>query len=191
MAELRNFIPDHNRFKLAAPPQWWLQKLHDFDDSLVVVPSRQGCYYRLAQRRPLQLRENIVNDALFKESDTRMLASYSLVPVTTIIANPVWSEWMFKELEERAPWRQGGAEKVIKRIEEHELDKELKARRATSENLAYRAKDGWKSYQARTGQRTFVDSTRAFKSRPMSGGSPMADRRPRQSAPGPIVLTDM
>lgn len=191
MAELRNFIPDHNRFKLAAPPQWWLQKLHDFDDSLVVVPSRQGCYYRLAQRRRLQLRENIVNDTLFKESDTRMLASYSLVPVTTIIANPVWSEWMFKELEERAPWRQGGAEKVIKQIEERELDKELKARRATSENLAYRAKDGWKSYQARTGQRTFVDSTRAFKSRPMSGGSPKVDRRPSQSASGPIVLTDL
>lgn len=191
MAELRNFIPDQNRFKLAAPPQWWLQKLHDFDDSLVVVPSRQGCYYRLAQRRPLQLRENIVNDALFKESDTRMLASYSLVPVTTIIANPVWSEWMFKELEERAPWRQGGAEKVIKQIEERELDKELKARRATAEALTYRAKDGWKSYQARTGQRTFVDSTRAFKSRPMSGGSPKVDRRPSQSASGPIVLTDL
>ena len=191
MEELRNFIPDQNRFKLSGPPQWWLQKLHDFDDSLAVVPSRQGCYYRLAQRRKLQLRENIVNDALFKESDTQMLASYSLVPVTTIIANPVWSEWMFKELEERAPWRQGGADKVVKLMEERELNEEIKQRRATSQNLTFRAKDGWKTYQAKTGQRTFVDSTRAFKPRPMSGGSPTADRRPRQSAPGPIVLTDM
>lgn len=191
MAELRNFIPDHNRFKLAAPPQWWLQKLYDFDDSLAVVPSRQGCYYRLAQRRPLQLRENIVNDALFKESDTRMLASHSLVPVTTIIANPVWSEWMFKELEERAPWRNGGADKVIKLIEGRELENELKARRATDQHLTDRAKAGWKFYQSKTGQRTFVDSTRAFKSRPVPGGSPKVDRRPSQSAPGSIILTDL
>ena len=78
-----NYVVDENRFRLAGPPQWWLRKLWDFDNSLVVVPSRQGFYYRLAQRRKLKLSDKVVNDALFKESDTKMLASYSLVPVTT------------------------------------------------------------------------------------------------------------
>lgn len=156
-----NYIPDQNRFKLAGPPSWWLTKLNDFDNSLVVIPSRQDCVYRLAQRRPIRLTEALVNDALFNQSDTKMLASYSLVPVTTIIATANWSNpMMFQELSDRAPWRNGGAEKVGNTIEENEALAEAKRQQVIDNNNTDRAKDAWKLYQAKTGQRRFIDSTK-------------------------------
>lgn len=157
---MNNYIPDVNKFKLAGPPQWWLQKLNDFDPSLVVVPSRQGFYYRLAQRRKLNLSEKFINDMLFNESDTKMLAGYSLVPVTTILATATWNDLMFADLEARAPWRNGGAEKVIKHIEDREFDKHKKMLERNDQRMTDYAKDGWKVYQQKTGQRTFVDSTK-------------------------------
>lgn len=159
---MTNYIPDVNKFKLAGPPQWWLQKLNDFDPSLVVVPSRQGFYYRLAQRRKLNLSEKFINDMLFNESDTKMLAGYSLVPVTTILATAFWSDLMFKDLEERAPWRNGGAEKVIKHIEDREFDAHTKMLKRNDQRMTDYAKDGWKLYQQKTGQRTFVDGTKRY-----------------------------
>lgn len=147
-----NFIPDVDKFKLGAPPAWWLQKLKDFDDSLYVVPSRQDCVYRLAQKRPLNLPEHVVNDALFNHSDTQMLATYSLIPVTTIIAKPNWSNpLMFRELEARAPWRMGGAEKVLDALEEAEMREATQKRIETDLNLTERAKDGWRLLKMKTG----------------------------------------
>lgn len=145
---MNNYIVDHNRFKLSGPPQWWLSRLWDFDSSLVVVPSRQDCVYRLAQRRKLTLPEHITNDALFKQSDTQMLASYSLVPVTTIIATANWSNpFMFKELSDRAPHRNGGAEKVINELESRELSGEIKKNVEIDEMLTRTARSGWKYYK--------------------------------------------
>jgi len=143
-----NYIPDVNRFKLAGPPKFWLNKLWDFDSSLVVVPSRQDCVYRLAQRRKLRLTDAIVNDALFNESDTKMLASYSLVPVTTILATANWSNpYLFVELANRAPWRLGGAEKVINDIEGRERADEMKRNVQIDAMLTETAKSGWKYYK--------------------------------------------
>jgi|SRR6266853_235608 len=144
---MNNYIVDHNKFKLAGPPVWWLRKLADFDPSLVVVPSRQDCVYRLAQKRRLNLPEHITNDVLFKESDTQMLASYSLVPVTTILATANWSNpYMFVELENRAPHRLGGAEKVIAQIEGRELQEEMRKNVETDDMLERVAKSGWKYF---------------------------------------------
>lgn len=154
---MNNFIPDVNKFKLAGPPEWWLKKLYEFDPSLVVVPSRQGFYYRLAQRRPLNLPAKMVNDMLFNESDTKMLASYSLVPVTTILATAMWSDAMFQELHERAPWRNGGHQKVIQQMEDREWEQHKKTLKKNDQLMTDRARDGWKLYQAKTGQRTFVN----------------------------------
>lgn len=145
---MNNYIVDHNKFKLAGPPSWWLRKLADFDPSLVVVPSRQDCVYRLAQKRRLNLPEHITNDVLFKESDTQMLASYSLVPVTTILATANWSNpYMFVELENRAPHRLGGAEKVINDIEGRELQEEMRKNMETDDMLERTAKSGWKYFK--------------------------------------------
>lgn len=158
---MENFIPDVDKFKLGSPPDWWLRKLHDFDSSLVIVPSRQDCVYRVAQKRPLNLPEHIVNDALFNQSDTQMLASYSLIPVTTLMAKPNWSNpLMFRELEERAPWRMGGADKVLDAIEEAEMREETQKRIATDLNLTDRAKDGWQLLKAKQGSKVLIDPTK-------------------------------
>lgn len=156
-----NFIPDVDKFHLGAPPAWWLQKLKDFDDSLYVVPSRQDCVYRLAQKRPLNLPEHVVNDALFNHSDTQMLATYSLIPVTTIIAKPNWSNpLMFRELTERAPWRMGGADAVLDALEEAEMYAATQKRIATDLNLEDRAKDGWRLLKMKTGSTVLINKAK-------------------------------
>jgi hypothetical protein len=188
-----NYIIDINPFKLAGPPKWWLTKLYDFDNSLVVVPSRQGFYYRLAQRRPLRLPDHIVADALFNESDTKMLARYGLVPVTTILATAHWNEVMFHELALRAPWRMGGTEKVMKAIDEQDLRQDELIQKEIDANITDRAKDGWKVYQSKTGARRFIDSTKqAAWDRPKPGPTPMVDRRSfRQPPESPTSRTGM
>ena len=149
---LTNYIPDVNRFHLAGPPDWWLKQLLEFDNSLAVVPSRQGFYYRLAQRRKLNLPERIVNEALFNQSDTRMLASYSLVPVTTIVATANWSNpLMFKELSDRAPWRNGGADKVNAILDAQEIKQDIDTKVKTNDHLTYLSKDAWNLYRKAQG----------------------------------------
>lgn len=152
MPNLSNYLPDTNPFKLAGPPSWWLRRLWDFDASLVVVPSRQTCIYRLAQRRHLKLPEHIVNESLFKESDTQMLASYSLIPVTTILPTANWSNpFLFQELRNRAPHMQGGAEAVTKRLEDAEFGQHLKDLAVQDDMTTRFSKEGWKQYRKRIG----------------------------------------
>lgn len=166
---MNNYIPDVNKFKLSGPPQWWLQLLWDFDPSLVVVPSRQGFYYRLAQRRKLSLSEKFAQDMMFQQSDTQMLATYGLVPVTTILATAQWSDLMLKELEGRAPWRQGGAEKVIKKLEDYEFEQHKQKLKQNDARMTDYAKFGWRVYQGKTGQRTRVSATKPTPSRKDDG----------------------
>lgn len=152
MSKPNNYIVDQNRYKLAGPPDWWLQRLWDFDDSLVVIPSRQSFCYRLAQKRPLSLKEQMVHELSREQSDSQMMATYGLVPVTTIVANPNWDNpLMFQELAERAPWRQGGAEKVIQHIEAREAEKDAAIDRQNDEMTTGLSKDGWKLYRKKIG----------------------------------------
>lgn len=156
---MTNYIPDTNPFKLAGPPKWWLSKLWDFDDSLVVVPSRQGYFYRLAQRRKPSLSADIVNNALFKESDTKMLASYNLIPVTTIVATANWSNpYLFVELANRAPWRLGGADAVNARLDAEDAQEELDIATKTDEHLNSLGKDAWNLYLKKIGVRSHMYS---------------------------------
>lgn len=147
-----NYLPDTNRFKLAGPPAWWLRQLWDFDSSLVVIPSRQDCVYRLAQRRKLNLPEHIINDVLFQQSDTQMLASYSLVPVTTIIATCNWSNpFLFQELANRAPHRMGGAQKVADDLDARDAEEEMKKLIALEDLKTRTAKASYRRYRKAIG----------------------------------------
>lgn len=147
-----NYYPDVNRYQLAGPPKWFLAQLHAFDPSLVIVPSRQGFYYRLAQRRKLQLPDKMVQEALWQESDTQMLARYSLVPVTTILATANWSNpYIFVELANRAPWRMGGADKVNAMLEDEDKKKALDIQAQTDAHLTEIGKDAWKVYRKKIG----------------------------------------
>lgn len=155
---MNNYIPDENKFKLAGPPSWWLRALWDFDPSLVVVPSRQGFYYRLAQRRKPNLTDSVIKEALFNESDTKMLARYGLVPVTTVLATANWSNpYLFEELRRRAPWRLGGADKVNDLQDQYDKQDELDRQAKTDEHLSYLGKDAWKYYLKKIGLRQTFD----------------------------------
>lgn len=156
---MQNYLADQNKFALAGPPDWFLRQLYTFDPSLVVVPSRQGFYYRLAQRRKLNLAIKFTQDLLWQESDTQMLASYGLVPVTTILATVNWSNpYIFVELANRAPWRMGGADKVNAQIEAQEQKELLDKQAKISEHTDYLAKDSWKYYQKLIGIRSHLYS---------------------------------
>ena len=166
-----NYIPDVNRFKLAGPPRWFLARLWDFDPSLVIVPSRQGFYYRLSQRRKLQLAEKIVNEALWQQSDTQMLASYSLVPVTTILATANWGNpYIFRELANRAPHRMGGADEVNKMLDEQDQQDDLQKQAKTDEHLTYLGKDGWQLYRKKIGLGRSYSTERSGPSLPKPTG---------------------
>ena len=157
MASLPNYIVDLNKFQLAGPPSWFLRSLYEFDPSLVLVPSRQGFFYRLGQRRPLKLKENVVNDILKEQADTQMLASYSLVPVTTVLATANWSSPVFfEELRRRAPWRWGGADKFSKIIDDQERKEALDRRAKQDDRNSYLAKDAWRFYNKLIGTRSHL-----------------------------------
>lgn len=164
---LSNYIPDQNVWQLAGPPKWFLLKLWEFDASLVIVPSRQSCVYRLAQRRKPNLSTRIVNDTLFKESDTRMLASYNLVPVTSILPTANWSNpYLFVELANRAPWRHGGAEKVADMLDARDDADRARTQHGVDEHLTYLGRDAWKLYNKKIGTRSHLWSptTKAVRS---------------------------
>lgn len=163
---MTNYIADENKFNLAGPPDWWLRQLYYFDSSLRVIPSRQGFYYRLAQKRPLKLTEKMAQGALWKESDTRMLAAYGLIPVTTILATANWSNpLMFEELRARAPWRQfNSTQDAIKAVEGQDDALELQQRLATDANLTDAAKDAWGLYNKKIGVRSHMWSPKTRRS---------------------------
>lgn len=158
---LPNYYPDTNRFHLAGPPAWFLKQLLEFDASLTIIPSRQGFFYRLAQKRPLRLAERVVNEVLKEQADTKMLASYGLVPVTTILATANWGNpLIFEELRKRAPWRMGGAAAVTAQLESQERGDALKARITQNEDLTHVATDAWLHYNKKQGLRSHAFRTK-------------------------------
>lgn len=159
---MTNWLVDTNRFQLAGPPTWFLSKLWEFDPSLVIVPSRQNHFYRLAQRRPTTLSTAIVNDVMKEQADTAMLVAYGLVPVTTILSTVRWDNpAIFEELRRRAPWRMGGAEKFSAIIDEQEQKEALDKAAQQEDMLNYVSKDAWRFYNKQIGTRSHLWSPTA------------------------------
>lgn len=165
-----NYIVDQNRFSLQGPPTWWLQRLAEFDDSLVVIPSRQEFLYRLAQRRPPNLAQNIIKESLAQDRDAQMMASYGLIPVTTILATAKWDNpLMWKDLEERSPSRMGGADKYEALILANERQKQLQLLAKQDDINTQVARDAFKMYQIKLGTRLgLTGSTKNTAPRPTS-----------------------
>lgn len=154
---MSNWIPDVNRFNLPVPPAFWLRALWEFDSSLVVIPSKQEPLYRLAQRRKIQLPDHILKDPLFQQSDTQMMAGYGLIPVTSIMPTINWSDPSnFQELARRAPWRMGGSEEVLKKIEEQEARQELDKAATQDDMLHHLGRDAWGLYNKKIGVRSHM-----------------------------------
>ena len=175
--ELGNYLPGKNPFKLAGPPQWWLRKLKDFDPDLRVVASEQGFFYRLAIKRPINATTKLVHDTLQKETDTRTLASYGLVPICTLLATANWDNpLMWIDLAERSPKRQGGADAMDKKINEADAQRDFQKFLKQDEMTTNVAKDAWGMYLKNSGRRTsmWVPKT--------------PDRTPKPSQKSPSII---
>ncbi len=150
---MTNYIRDSNRWHLATPPPWWQQQLFDYDPLLVLIPSRQGAFYHLGRRSRTQLSPELL---LHAAPDTKMLASYGLVPVTKVIrAGLSWdSDTILQQLRMRDIYRAGGADAMADRLDALDKQEYQHKRDLIRADMDHRSRDGWRSYQARTGQRT-------------------------------------
>lgn len=186
MARLPNYIVDSNPFNLAGPPDYWLRALWEFDNSLVVMPSKQNFCYRVCQRRPPSHATQVVNEILKEDADARMMAAANVIPVTTLLSTANWAEFPkhMEALRQRAPWRLGGAEQVIQKLEQSEWLEEQNRRQQFEENvLNPLAKDAWGLYNKKIGLRTHMWSPKTPGSTPQS----QAPRVNVKSTPNPGI----
>lgn len=156
---MRNWISTENTFKLAPPPQWWLKQLHDYDAQLVVFPSRIRMAYILARRRhhsnAMAELDTLDKDIVRKSAglDGDILANNNLIYVRHLIGNTIRRQELFQWLKDHDTWANGGAAKVAQAIEDQEVDDAQRKRATLVDNIEHRARDAWRSYQARTGRR--------------------------------------
>lgn len=168
MADYGNYIVAENPFSLGGPPAYWLKALHEFDSSLVVMPSRLGFYYRVCQRRKPTFSAKLVNDIVKDDLDARMLAARNLVPVTTLLATANWGNYAihFEELRRRNPHMMGGAAKVIQEVEAADRQTELDKAAQTDATLSDLSKDAWGYYLKKIGVRSHMWIPSTAKSSP-------------------------
>lgn len=160
--DYQNWIADENRFSAPRPPMWFLRMLWDQDAMLVILPSRIAPKYILARRREKSNRVPVLvaaHNKLMAEtrgSDGDMLAHYGLQGVESI-TGPLggsWSPAIIQQLKERDTWAVGGADAYTDQLEAAEKKVAETKRAAWLDDMDHRAKDAWRSYKARTGQRS-------------------------------------
>ena len=177
-----NYIADNVRMEV--PPLYFLQRLFDFDNMLVIVPSRNVPFaYVIARRK--QFSKGLSDKALegtIQQPDTKMCLAYGLVPVCLMYkTGPSWDiDSIIRTLMARDMWAHGGPDKVADMLEAQEEAEKAKIRAETRADIYNRSLDGWRSYQARTGQTTNLFHDR-HKSR--------QERRTDQTAPSSSTET--
>ena len=150
------YIPDNLRMEV--PPAYFLQRLHDYDAMLVVLPSRKTPFaYVIARRK--QYSKGLTDAAIestIVQPDTKMCMLYDLVPVCLMFKTG--SSWnadpILEKLKARDLWAHGGADKVADMLEEQEEAERQKLRAEIRDDIWNRSGDAWRSYQHRTGQST-------------------------------------
>lgn len=155
-----NWFPDTNPYMLPTPPAWWLQLLHDQDAALVLFPSRLGARYILARRRSATLGMPAlvkVDNELLKMTaggDGDVLAAHGLVAVDTVInTSGNWTTAIFAQLRARDIWTAGGGDAYADRMDAADAAIVAAKRAHFIDDIDQRAKDSYRSLQARTGQR--------------------------------------
>lgn len=141
------------------PPTYFLQRLYDFDNMLLLLPSRDnpGAYV-LARRK--QWGPGITEKAVggvYTKADTKMCILNGAVPVCMVF-KPMSGSWnpdpLIRTLMARDIWAHGGADKVADMLEAQEDAAKAAILEQSRKEIYDRSGDGWRSYQARTGQST-------------------------------------
>lgn len=146
--------------RMAEPPAYWLQRLFDYDNMLVVFPSiRTPFAYVLARRRQFTrgLDPKVLIDTI-DQPDTKFCLAHGLVPVSMIYRHgDGWSiDNIIASLQRRDVWRAGGAEQATKIVEAAEDAAETKRKTDLRTEMWNRSGQAWESYKRRTGQRVSV-----------------------------------
>ena len=152
------FISDG--MEMEVPPAWFLAKIHDYDADLVVLPSRARPFAYVLARRA-RLSGGLTEKALEKtitQPDTKMCMRYGLLPVCLFFKHgSVWSsDNILRSLRARDTWAQGGGEKLADTLEAEEAQVKIDRDAALKDRFRALGREGWKSLQYRTGQRTTV-----------------------------------
>ena len=155
-AVLSNYIADNTYVEV--PPNYFLQRVYDYDAMLVVMPSRlvPGAYV-IARRR--QFGVGITDKALIDsidQQDTKMCLLNGVVPVCLMYkTGPSWDpDPIIRTLMARDTWAFGGGDAVADMLEAQEAEAEKKLKAEIRDDMYNRSGDAWRSYQARTGAST-------------------------------------
>jgi hypothetical protein len=165
-----NWIADTNRWNLTVPPEWFLQKLWNFDEQLVIVPSRneptkgEKPHYLLARRRQYSAGLGDVVALDNKHPDTNMCMVHGLIPIGPLRFKKGVNTFteaglvsLLDELASRDMWKITGRTKdpdaAWKALEAAEAEEQARERRTWRDDMYHRARDAYRSLKARTGQR--------------------------------------
>lgn len=149
-----NFLPLNP--KMATPPFYFLQRIFDYDNQLVLFPSWSVPFaYVIARRRRLTagLTDKALEDTI-SNPDTKAALHHGLVPVTLMYrTGESWNaDPVIRSLMSRDVWRHGGAEKVADALDAADDKKQKKLKADIRDDMWNRSGDAWRSYKARTGQ---------------------------------------
>lgn len=174
---------------MSTPPEYWLQRLHDYDDKLVVFPSRHVPFaYVLARKR-----EHGTADAdkalacVITQPDTKKCLERHWAPVTIIVrhSQASWSiDNIIASLQKRDIWRHGGGDAYADKLDAIDAAEERQKRADLRDDFMQRADLAWDLYKRRTGQRISSSGVASL-------GAPQSTKHPSGSTGGSgIVLTD-
>lgn len=149
-----NYIADNPR--MSVPPPFWLQRLYDFDNQLVVMPSRQRPYAYVLARRARRSAASLSEMVGVLEGDTAMCVSYGCVPVSLILrTGEGWEiDGILADLKSRDIWEHGGGDKAADLLDAADARDKARIKADIRDDMWMRSGDAWRSYQARTGQRS-------------------------------------
>lgn len=213
---LPNWYPDENRFSLPAPGEWWLKLLAEYDDQLVVLPSRVDLVYRLTRRVRHEARMGLRAMIVHEHPDTVMMINYGVVPVAAMTRWSIQSDKIIRDLMARDTWRvfgkpvldahdaQKATDMVIARLDAQERAVNDEDDRRGADMLDAAGSDAFRSLQHRKGERVSMREIERGRtpSRPQSGFKTIAkatnnsvislstSSRPEPRPFTSIVLTD-
>lgn len=160
-----NWIADTNPFGLEAPPDWWLQQLHNFDAQLVLLPSRWKAEYLLARRR--QQTAGLGDVAMLdnQHPDTNMCYQHQVLPIAPLRwrggVAMAWTQGsltsLLDDLRRRDTWAHTEAgrnpDAAWQAVEAKEAAQEARDRLDLRDKFYHMGRDAWRSMMARTGSR--------------------------------------
>ena len=187
MAGVTNWLEGENPFGLTAPPDWWLQRLFDFDHMLVMFPSQKSKQYILARRR--QHTAGLGDVAMLdnKHPDTNFCYRHGVLPINMPLKpngpNP-WTDASIADviaaLRRRDTWAYTGgvitgdkAYAAADAVVEQEAALARQETRNLRDSFYHRGRDAWRSMMARIGSRSkrASDYHGVARSKPASGGT--------------------